>query len=391
MPAAATSRRLTSRRRAPHDGRGSPRPARAAPGRAPARSAAGSPAPASSRRAWCRAATAAAASFISASKAARSRSSRPGRGSGGRPAGRGRAVTAPEVSSAALSCVQVTTGEPRRHAVVPEERQVDLAAARSTPQTSRGPAARPRERGVVAVATSFVDNAGISRVKAVPARPAAAAGRVGCRVLHGVRLLPLRRLGRRAAVGRGRRSATCGSCPTSTGSWCSPHSRAGPGRRAIATSRTASRTTRQPAAAAPAGRRAAPTGLDVQVRRSRSSGWSPPVTATRSSPPQSARRTACPGWSPSPTTRRDVLDALGGARHRGRAVPPRVRRRAARAVRRGRVAGRTPPTPRCWCARRSAPSGSATASARRSPRRSTPPASATAATCTSACGATGRT
>ena len=57
------------------------------------------------------------------------------------------------------------------------------------------------EQGVVAVATTFVDNAGIARVKAVPLSRLPAAGRLGRRVLAGLRLLPLRRLGRRPGVG----------------------------------------------------------------------------------------------------------------------------------------------------------------------------------------------
>ena len=78
------------------------------------------------------------------------------------------------------------------------------ATARATAaSTLLGPLA---ERGVVGVATTFVDNSGVARVKAVPARPAAAPGRLGRGFVGLLRPVPLRRLDRRRRRrARGRR------------------------------------------------------------------------------------------------------------------------------------------------------------------------------------------
>ena len=99
------------------------------------------------------------------------------------------------------------------------------------------------------------------------------------------------------------RWATSGSCPTSNASWCSPHSRAGPGRRASASRRVATPTTRTAGCCWAGWSTGTPNGGSRSGARSRSSGWSPPVTATRSPPPSAARPTGCPGSARPPTTR----------------------------------------------------------------------------------------
>ena len=223
------------------------------------------------------------------------------------------------------------------------------------------------------------------------ARPAAGAGRVGRRLLHGLRLLPLRRLGGRAARRRRPRSATSGSSPTSTGWSCWPPSRAGRGRRATGSPRPASptRSTRGCCCARLVDD-LADRGASACCRRSRSSG------SVSYEGDDVRARGGRPGVRPDPADERLGLLPRRARRarragRRGRAVPPRVRRGAARAVGRPGVAGAR--RRHVGAGPHDDPGGrrDATACARRSRRRSTPPASATAGTSTSACGATGGT
>ena len=137
---------------------------------------------------------------------------------------------------------------------------------------------------------------------------------------------------------------------------------------------------RQPAAAAAPGRRARVAGRQVQsafeiewvVSRGDGDGFTP---AARGAGYGMSRLVEASEYC------RDVIDALTAQG----VVVEQLHPEYAAGQFELSVAPEDPsrrPTPRCWCARRSAASARRTASARRSPRRSTPRASATAATCT---------
>ena len=130
-------------------------------------------------------------------------------------------------------------------------------------------------------------------------------------------------------------------------------------------------------------------GLEVQVGLRDRVGRSRRATATTSPRPPPDLPTAWPGWSRSPTT---AATCSRRWRPQGVVVEQFHPEYAAGQLELSVAAASprsTPPTPRSWCAPPSARSARGTASARRSPRRSTPGASATAATSTSASGATG--
>ncbi len=180
------------------------------------------------------------------------------------------------------------------------------------------------ERGVVGVATTFVDNSGVARVKAVPAGAAAPSGRVGGRLLDRLRPVPVRRLDRRAGDRRRARSATCGSSRTYAG-WCRSAARpAGPGRPPTATPRTARRTTSAVGCCCAAGRRSGRAGHHGEGGRRARVGESRAATTTLPC------RAAGPAYGMDRLVDasdycRDVLVALADSGRGRRAVPPRVR------------------------------------------------------------------
>ena len=126
------------------------------------------------------------------------------------------------------------------------------------------------------------------------------------------------------------------------------------------------------AAAQPADRRARRRGASACCRRSRSSGWS------RTDGDEFVPAGDRPGVRPGPAGRRSPTTAAtcsprspsraSSSSSSTRSTPPGSSSCRSRPSRRC-----TRPTPRCWCARRSARSASSTACARRSRRRSTPP------------------
>ena len=109
-----------------------------------------------------------------------------------------------------------------------------------------------------------------------------------------------------------------------------------------------------------------------------------------SSRPRAGRRTGWPGSSTRPTTPPTCSSRWRTRAWSSSSSTPSTRRASSScpSPRRTRC---PPPTPRCWSGRSSRPWGWSTASARRSRRRSRSPAWATAGTCTSRSGGTGRT
>ena len=246
------------------------------------------------------------------------------------------------------------------------------------------------ERDIGMVATTFVDNAGITRVKSVPLRrlPQLAAWGVGAstsfdyfRFDDWLAAPP----GGTAPVGDLRDH----SRPTAGGP-AGRAARLGLGaRRSVPAGRRAARAL-QPAAAATAGRRMRPRTVWRSRLLSRSNGWFRLATATTSSLRPAVPRTACRGWSayrttPAMSSRRSARRGSGSSS----SIPSTPPGSSSYPLRRSRRL--TPPTPRCWYAARSEPLGGVTTSAPPSLPRWRPTASATAATCTSACGATVRT
>ena len=76
---------------------------------------------------------------------------------------------------------------------------MDLVERSARSKHAESVAASLAAQGVVAFATTFVDNSGIARVKAVPLSRLPQLAGWGVGLLHGLRLLPVRRLGGRAA------------------------------------------------------------------------------------------------------------------------------------------------------------------------------------------------
>ena len=193
-----------------------------------------------------------------------------------------------------------------------EELAVNRRGAQPTQRARREPACRRwRRRGWSRVATTFVDNSGIARVKAVPLAgcrswPAgASASRRPSTTSASTTGSPPRRPARA-------RSATSGSSPTSTGWWCSRLSPAGRGRRASATSQEGEpHPIVQPAAARPPGRRAGPAGTS-SVKAAFEIEWVVSVGTAPTTSPRPCRAPAT-GWPGSPRASdycRDVIAAL---------------------------------------------------------------------------------
>ena len=204
------------------------------------------------------------------------------------------------------------------------------------------------------VATTFVDNSGVARVKAVPLDrlPHLAAWGVG--QLDLLRPVPLRRLDRRRRRrARGRRRPARDARRTPRGA-ARRHARVGLGpRRPLPAGRHAARPVR-PAAARLARRGRSPrsgitmkAAVELEWVVSHDSATTPTTTSGRRA--RAGVRDGAAGRRlrllPRPAGR------AGGLGRGRRAVPPRVRARASSSSPSPPRTRCPRPTPRCWCAR----------------------------------------
>ena len=256
---------------------------------------------------------------------------------------------------------------------------------------ARALAAALDEDGVDGVALSYVDNAGVTRVKAVPVARLPHAAALGRRHVAGVRRVLRRRQHHVGPARRRARLATCGCTRTSTGS---SRLAAQPGWAWAPVDRFTQDGEEHPGCqrsfARQAAAEAADDGLDVKMGFEvewvvgTDAGGEFRAGVQRSGVRHDPDGRAV-GLLPRPADR--ARRGVGG----GAAAAPGVRRGAVRALRRTARPGGAPRTRCCSCGRRCGRCPAGTAWRRRSPRPSWPARSATASTCTCRCATAGST
>ena len=270
--------------------------------------------------------------------------------------------------------------------LVPIVWRVDIAERETRSAQARAMISDLERRGVALVATSFVDNSGIARVKSVPLRrlPQLAAWGVGFSPSFDYFRFDDWLAAPAHRGGAGRRSPHRAR-PAAVGAAGGPAGLGlGAGQSLRSRRRTAPRL--HPVAAGPIERGARCRRAPGEHGGRAGVGRSRPARETRSCRPSPVRRTGWPG-SPVPRTtpatwsmrcwprRSTSSSSTPSTRPASSSCPLRPSRRS------------RPPTRPCWCDRRSARSAWPTASVRPSHPRSRSTAWATAATSISVSGA----